>query len=51
MLTVVLSGAYFAATARKEDGVRTRGLGTFRFDILTANSPNDSPLLMNLKWN
>ena len=49
MLTVVLSGADFAATARKEDGVRARGLGTFGFDILTSDSPNYSPLLVNLK--
>ena len=49
MLTVVLSGTDFAASARKEDGVQARGLGTFGFDILTPNSPNNSPLLVNLK--
>ncbi len=49
MLTVVLSGTDFAASARKEDWVQARGLGTFGFDILTPDSPHDSPLLVNLK--
>ena len=49
MLTVVLSGTDFATTARKEDGVQARGLGTLGLDILTPDSSNNSPLLVNLK--
>lgn len=51
MLTVVLSGTDFATTARKEDRVQARGLGTLGLDILTPDSSNDSPLLVNLKTN
>ena len=49
MLTVVLSGADFATPARKEDRLGARGLGTFCLDILTSDSPDNSPLLVNLK--
>ena len=49
MLTVVLSGTDFATTARKEDRIQARGLGTLGLDVLAADPAHYSPLLVDLK--